>query len=541
MSTIKKWLALILCVAMCLTMLAACSHKATTPEDSKTPVSDDAPAQNEAPEETPEETEGNEAPEDTPEEAPEEQEIVEIEVWMNAGGSDISDWDKVLDAINAMTEEAVGVRANFTRLQNAEYQNQLGLAISGGTTIDLCQLMPLNAIKFSTMYNNGQLSDITDALNLYGQDILATLGDYIDASTVGGRIYAIPNYRLYNTNIYILMRQDVLEELGLTDQAMNMKTFTEMEALYQAVTNSDLNLYATGNMNTILANEGVMFNSDNFADTYPYDYLEALKLCYTDDEGHVSSVLEQEDYIWMLQKAADWMQAGYVYPDSAIDTDGGDMLIKQNVIFSEIGGSQLGVEANKSGIIGYELSAVKLGSMIVGTDVIDNWSFAVPATAEEPEAAIKWYNYCYNNPEILNMVAWGLEDEHVVYTENGEAAYPEGAAADTVTYHYSDWTFGNQFLVAPWEGSSGDLRTLAAEDLAQSTKSPYLGFSLETESLSSIIASLSAVEGEYANALRCGLYTESMLEEYKAKLDAAGLNDYIAEIQAQLDTWLESK
>ena len=132
----------------------------------------------------------------------------------------------------------------------------------------------------------------------------------------------------------------------------------------------------------------------------------------------------------------------------------------------------------------------------------------------------------------------GIEGEDYVITETGEIDYPEGLDANTVEYHEPDWMLGNQFNVLPWKGNGADYRQVAAQENVNSVISPYLGFALDTSKLETTVASLSAVRDQYIASLSCGLYTDEMYEEYIGKLKAAGLDDYIAEIQAQLDAYM---
>ena len=55
--------------------------------------------------------------------------------------------------------------------------------------------------------------DITKLLSDYAQPVLDTVGEYIKATTVDGKIYGVPIYRDYSSGVYAVMRTDVLEDL----------------------------------------------------------------------------------------------------------------------------------------------------------------------------------------------------------------------------------------------------------------------------------------------------------------------------------------
>ena len=54
------------------------------------------------------------------------------------------------------------------------------------------------------------------------------------------------------------------------------------------------------------------------------------------------------------------------------------------------------------------------------------------------------------------------------------------------------------------------------------------------------VSQLVNVYNEYGPRLNSGLYSEELLAEMNAKMEASGLRDYIAGVQMQLDAWLSA-
>jgi len=67
-------------------------------------------------------------------------------------------------------------------------------------------------------------------------------------------------------------------------------------------------------------------------------------------------------------------------------------------------------------------------------------------------------------------------------------------------------------------------------------RSPINGFSLNSEPIQSELAQLLALREEYKNRVYMPNY-EELEAEYIAKLETAGLNRLIEEIQNQVNTW----
>ena len=81
--------------------------------------------------------------------------------------------------------------------------------------------------------------DITDVAAQYAPRPFETIGDTVlSGVTIDGKLYGIPTYRVLNANYYIIMRGDILDELGLREQAQNMKTWADYESIMSAVKDS---------------------------------------------------------------------------------------------------------------------------------------------------------------------------------------------------------------------------------------------------------------------------------------------------------------
>ena len=100
-----------------------------------------------------------------------------------------------------------------------------------------------------------------------------------------------------------------------------------------------------------------------------------------------------------------------------------------------------------------------------------------------------------------------------------------------------DFLCGNYFDVYPWEGSGADFRQIAYEALKNAEVSPFLGFSVDQSDLTNTIAAISSVNNEYKNRVYAGVATVEEVDEYRAKLETAGLADYLGAYQTQLDAW----
>lgn len=447
----------------------------------------------------------------------------------------------IVDLLNEITLSKLNVTAKFTWIGAADYVTQLNLAIAGNEAYDLCTIMPREGANFNSLTTNGQLMDITELANEYGSEMLDTVGVYVDAFSIGGKIYGIPSYRDFASFVTPLMRKDLVEKVGMLDKAMNLKSFAELEEIYAAVL-ADSGVAPVGGTKNASVNVGMILGDGNFSDIELYDSLgDGQYVVYTDLEtGKVSLIHDHPKFKAQMEMMRKWNQNNWIYKDSMVTDDHPDTLTKAGVIFSAITNAELGVESTKSSAIGYEMIAPRIGKFALASYNVNKFGTGVPVSADEPEAAVMWLNELMRSPEMMNLIDWGEEGVDYV-VKDGEGVFPDGVDAKNVRYHTVDFLVGNAFLALPWQGQGKDFRTKAAESLASAPVSPFLGFVPNLTSLANELAAMQAANDQYRAQIFCGAYTDADYAAYVAALKTAGVDKYLAELQKQLDAWVANK
>lgn len=137
----------------------------------------------------------------------------------------------VEDAINEISEAEINTHVTLQMLEMGNYEQQVNLMISSGEQLDLMITMPSGSTSFTTMTSQNQLIDITDLLSEYASRTVETVGDYMKGTQINGRTMALTTYKSFAAGIYINMRIDVLEDLGLMEAAQSMTYFADYEAI----------------------------------------------------------------------------------------------------------------------------------------------------------------------------------------------------------------------------------------------------------------------------------------------------------------------
>ena len=104
--------------------------------------------------------------------------------------------DPIVEAINEITEEEIGVHVNMTFYDPGAYATQVPMEIQANGDLDLIMYTPIPGSGFQSFYRQGQLMDITDYLDEYGEGVKETLGDLIKGTTSpDGKIYGVASNR----------------------------------------------------------------------------------------------------------------------------------------------------------------------------------------------------------------------------------------------------------------------------------------------------------------------------------------------------------
>lgn len=443
------------------------------------------------------------------------------------------------DAINAHIAPNYGLKVDITWLSAADWIGKMQLKIASGDRIDVLPLCANSGVQ--ALYARSMVMDITDYMAEFAPETLDLMAPYIDAYRYNGRLYGVPTLRGYVANQYILMRQDILEELGLEEKANSMTCWTDFEEILAAVSEAydGSGLYALGNSASssygFPCGRGVI-SYENFSDTSVFDVLgDSLEMTYSDQEGHVSWIYDQPQVEKNFARIASWQQNGWASPETALNNNAhGDELIKQGVQFASLQGSEYGVEAVKSASTGYPITAVMHTPGMIKTSTLTTWGIGVSTNADEPEGACKLINVLYTDAYVMNLLTRGEEGVDYELVDN-ECVYRKEAG----TYYYeADFLIGNNLLTHPVEGQGADYYDQIQELNATAKVSSYLGFVFDNSEYELHIANITAVKDQFDRDLNSGNYTPELYAEAKSKYEAAGIYEYLNEIQAQLDAWL---
>lgn len=182
-------------------------------------------------------------------------------------------------------------------------------------------------------------------------------------------------------------------------------------------------------------------------------------ISYKDDLGGDPGVLEDstkdsttvvnwytsDTYKEIVARRYQWQQEGLLLPNGSTNSESAVSLIKAGKAFSSITNTKPGVEAEIERSTGKPMTVIELVSPYSTTNNINNLWY-VPHNSEKPERAVQVLNEMYTNPELANILIYGVEGKNYVVKDESKGLidYPEGMDAGNKTYNVDPWAWPNE-------------------------------------------------------------------------------------------------
>ena len=449
------------------------------------------------------------------------------------------DMDMIEEALNEQTRKKINVEVELVPLSLGTYNQQINLMVSGNEKLDLYIMF---GGDFSSAISQNKLLPIAqDTLQEYAPGVVDALGDYLKASTVGDKIYGLPVNKDMAQARGISLNKEILEKYDLVEMGENISNTDDLAELFAIVSEKEPGMVMTSsqdNGKSILESGFASFDKMG-------DYYGVLMNCGENDYQLVN-LYETEWYKDTLNYIRDWYNKGWILSDGSINPDTGMGLYKSGRLFSYMGDKKPGGYVDVQNSTGIPTLDARMSQAVATTDSINGVVMAIPITCEDEIPVLKFLNLLYSDPDVLNIIDWGIEGVHYerVKGTNTLITYPEGVTSENDGYGLNQgWSFGNQLISYAWETVENDNYYDEMKAFNENAiQSQAIGFIFDSSSVKSEIAALDSVLAEYRLGLENGeLDPEEYLPKFIQALREAGIEKVIAEKQRQLDSWVAEK
>lgn len=524
----STWLALLLVVTLLISMVGCGNSKPTEPQEE--PASAVSKTTTEEPKESPaEEPSGD---------------ITEI-TWYISQDATQQDEEAVFEALNAYTEEAIGVRVKQVIYKNPDYNEKVPVMINSGQKFDICFTAAWGN-KFLPNVERGAYADITDLLTEYAPETVEAVPDMVwKATTVNDRIYAIPAYKEVGEQPGLMINSDLAEEHDI--DLSTIESFADLEPILAEVKEKmpDVIPYANSQFNLLYAYEPLGGDS-----TLPPAAAVPGFDEFSDQGDKIFNLYETKEFEEYCQMIYRWKLEGYL-PDDPVtyDTDnaGRDRDDQAGKLFSWVISYAPGYKDTRASAIGHGVEYIPLRAPKYSGG---GGMMAISALSDNKEKALEFLNLVNTDEYVGTLLRHGIEGEHYEPVETTDDAgtkytqldpYATGFTAEDHPYNIPfGWQFGNVFNQQWVVSYAPDIAQQFLDYNNGAKVVSHLGFTPDITNVSSEQAALSNVISEYLFPLTKGMADPSTgVEAFKQALRDNGVDTYIEEIQSQLDAWNE--
>ncbi|PYI51937.1 ABC transporter substrate-binding protein [Paenibacillus flagellatus] len=426
----------------------------------------------------------------------------------------------VNEAVNKITKEKINATIKLRPVDFGTYEQKMNTVVAASEPFDI--IWNSNWLfKFEANQKKGVFQPLDDLLKTKGQKLFASLEQkFWDDAKLEGKIYAVPNFQFSASRAGLVIQKRFVDKYKL--DISTIKKIEDIEPFLKQIKDNEPGITPFGTTKGFYT--GMLYNIDVKVPVYENDPNNKVLPDVTKEM--------RENY----KLAHSWYTKGYINQDAATLKAPADAYNKGTtaVWFDWTGKPGSEVEF-KAAAGGFDVVLVPLSKAnFTGAASTLN---AISRTSKNPERAMMFLELVNTDKELYNTLVYGIEGKHYTKTTGNYIKINQDAGYFTNT----DWVFGNISNEYLPEG-------VPADKLAQTIKlnneayvSKYNGFVFNSDPVKTEVANVKAVKDEYGAGLGSGtLDPEKYLPIFEDKLQKAGADKIVAEMQKQLDEWLKA-
>ncbi len=457
------------------------------------------------------------------------------------GTGDVAPKDNamVLEKLNEMSRELIGVECDIQYFTN----EQLQTSISSGEVYDIyftCSWYN----NFNQCVSQGLFADLNGKIEEYAPALYASMTPEVWdlAHSADGGLYAIPVKKDYAMMNYITYPTEVAKTLGfeIPEKIEKWSDMTDFLVAWKA---------------TMAENEYPVLIGGNPAGLESsFDFIDRVAMigCIY-GTTKVVTVFDDPEVMERYHAMADWYSKGLINPDAAQLVESSIDTTKQRISFVQC---WPGYDYSVSN--GYDTTNTLYFGPNLSVDSVQGSMNALSVTLEEDpakmEAALKYIELIHTNQLFCDTLRYGVQGYHWDYVTADQS---EACAGGALRYqigkdNYNPWGFAQPAYFQTSISVSQDQVDGTAKAPVMNQYQLYYdavkagakvsamkGFTWDSSAWTTQLAEITAIKDQYYKEFATGTKNiDDVYDEFIGKMNDAGLQDMIADAQAQLDAWL---
>lgn len=438
-------------------------------------------------------------------------------------GSPDADLKKVNDALNELLLKKINVTVQYNKIPWNDYGTKITALVNSGGDFDIAFASAPDQGDYAGNALKGAWLDLTDYLQEGGKATYSMIDPlYWAGVTINNKIYGIPTNKEIAVPEWWMYPKELVDKYKI--DITKYHTLESLEPLLAQMKKDEpdwLPMEFDKNSNNFFAMDG-----------YEYVISKEVPLMVRSDDSSLKVVnifgtgLAKET----LETLRKYYKAGYINEDAAIKES--QNLEKGKKVFWKEAGSGPYSDTSWSTDRGYPIVAQQISKATVTTESARGGLMVVNSRTKNPEACIKFLNLLNTDPEIRNLINYGIEGVHYKLNPDKQVEKLNDGYAGV------QYTQGNWFILNTVIGDPKDKWDKYREFNKTAVKSEMLGFTADTSKISYQLAAVTQVWEKYYPGLMTGsVDPDEQLPKFLSELKAAGIEEIQANLQQQLLSW----
>jgi putative aldouronate transport system substrate-binding protein len=445
-------------------------------------------------------------------------------------GAPDPDLGLVNDEINRILKEKINVTIQYNKIPWEEYGQRIAALINSGSDFDIMfASAEVDEGDYIGYAQNGAWLPLDEYLvpGASGYDMYQAIDKrFWDGVKVDGKIYGIPTNKELAVPLWWMYPKELVDKYDI--DITKYRTLESLEPLFQMIQRNEPDY--------------IVFELDKKAHNFflldGYDWIidkDCPLMVKNDDDLQVVSIFETEYGRDTLDTLHRYYEAGYINNDAAVNDNGS--LVRDRKTFLKVAAGGPTSEVAWSNDRGYPVVAQQVTKAYITPNSTCGGIMCVNARTKNAEACVQFLNLLNTDPELRNLVQYGIEGEHYTLDERNKVVLPQER-----TYTGIQYTQGNFFLLNLTQADPDDKWEQFQDFNEKAVPSSTLGFVADRSEISDELNLISNVSQKYWSNLITGTVDpQTELPKFIHELKLAGLDKVKEELQRQLDDFKQSK
>jgi putative aldouronate transport system substrate-binding protein len=456
--------------------------------------------------------------------AAEESEPVQL-IYYTIGNPD-PDLQKVNAALNELLKKKINVTVQYNKIAWGDYGTKISALVNSGANFDIAFASESDQGNYAGNAKKGAWLDMTDYLQKEGKAMYSMIDPlYWAGVKIDGKIYGVPTNKEIAVPQWWMYPKELIGKYNI--DISKYRTLESLEPVLAFIKKNEPDWQPME----------LDKNSNNFfsLDGYEYAIGKEIPLMVKSDDSdlQVVNIFQTASAKRTLATLRKYYKAGYINEDAAIKVSQ-NLETGKKVFWKGAGGGPYS-DVSWSVDRGYPLVAQQVSKSTVTTESTRGGVMTVNSRTKHPEKCMEFLNLLNTDPEVRNLINYGIEGIHYQLTKDNQVQKISNA------YTAVQYTQGNWFILNTVVGNPMDKWDKFREFNKTAVKSEMLGFTADTFRLTAKISAITLVWTKYYPALMTGsVDPEVQLPKFLSELKAAGIDEVQAELQKQLVRWKAS-